>query len=106
MTWWYAASLLASLAGLGALDRRFRLALWVRPRQAVAVVALTVIAFLGWDALGIALGIFFRGPGPFQLGVQVAPEIPVEEVLFLTLLSYLSLLLFVAWSRRFAGESR
>lgn len=105
MTWWYAASLLVSIAGLALLDRRFRLAAWVAPGRTAAIVALMVLGFLMWDAAGVALGIFFRGPGPVQTGLQIAPEIPVEEVLFLTLLSYLSLLLARAALRRARRDS-
>ena len=98
----YGASLLISLAGLATLDRRFRLALWDAPRRTVIVVASMVAGFLLWDLAGIALGIFFRGPGPYQSGLVIAPELPVEEVLFLTLLSYLSVLLYRAFARRWA----
>jgi hypothetical protein len=34
-------------------------------------------------------GIFFRGETSFMTGLQIAPEIPVEEVFFLALLCYL-----------------
>ncbi|HLP22797.1 MAG TPA: lycopene cyclase domain-containing protein [Microbacteriaceae bacterium] len=100
MSWWYAASLGVSLLGLGLLDRRFRLAFPVAPARSALVIAASVAMFLVWDAWGVALGIFFRGPGPYQLGLLIAPEIPVEEVLFLSLLSYLTLLLAYAWQRR------
>ena len=50
--------------------------------------------FLVWDSPGIALGIFSRGESPLMTGVLLAPELPLEEVFFLTLLSYVALL---AW---------
>ena len=100
----YALALVISLAGLATLDRKFRLAFWPHRRRTAVVVGVSVLGFLLWDLAGISLGIFFRGPGPWQSGLVIAPELPVEEVLFLTLLSYLSLLLYFAWNRR--AESR
>ena len=102
MGWVYGLALLISIAGLSAIDRRFQLALWVEPRRTLAVVALSVVGFLVWDLLGIGLGIFFRGPGPWQSGILIAPELPIEEVVFLTLWSYLSLLLYLAATRRYS----
>ena len=46
--------------------------------------------FLVWDAAGIGLGIFFRGDPSLLVGVQLAPELPLEELFFLTLLCYLT----------------
>jgi hypothetical protein len=35
--------------------------------------------------------VFFRGETDFMTGIQVAPEVPLEEVFFLTLLCYLTM---------------
>lgn len=100
----YAAALLISLFGMVMIDRRFKLAFWQSPARSAAVVATGVVGFLLWDLSGIGLGIFFRGPGPWQSGLVIAPELPVEEVLFLTLLSYITLLTYLFVQRR--RESR
>ena len=51
---------------------------------------------LVWDLVGIGLGVFFRGETSYMTGLQIAPELPVEEVLFLTLLCYLTMNLLAA----------
>lgn len=99
----YAAALAVSLAGMLTVDRRWRLVLFARTPGAwwrgLAAVALGVAFFLVWDLAGTRLGIFFVGPGDYQSGVLVAPEIPLEEVGFLTLLCHLSLVLAAAVQR-------
>jgi lycopene cyclase domain-containing protein len=98
----YLIALVVSLLGLGALDWRYRVALFADARRTLVTVALGVAFFLVWDLLGVGLGIFFRGDAPYLTGWVVAPEVPVEEVAFLTLLVYQTLLLWLAFSRRHA----
>ena len=52
------------------------------------------VPFLLWDLAGISQGIFFRGTTEFMTGLQIAPELPVEEVFFLALLCYLTMNVF------------
>jgi len=101
MGWLYLGSLVLSVCGLGLLDYRHRLAIFDGQLiRTLITVAVGVVFFLGWDLAGIAHGVFFRGAGPYMTGVLIAPELPVEEVLFLTLLSYVLLLSYLAASRR------
>jgi len=101
MGWLYLGSLVLSVCGLGLLDYRHRLAIFDgQLARTLFTVAVGVVFFLGWDLAGIAHGVFFRGAGPYMTGVLIAPELPVEEVLFLTLLSYVLLLSYLAASRR------
>jgi lycopene cyclase domain-containing protein len=100
----YLGALAVSLAGLAVLDRRFGLAFWSQPRRAALTVALAVAGFLGWDLIGLGLGIFARGDSPHQTGLLLAPELPIEEVFFLTLLSYVALLVWRGLAR--AGRPR
>lgn len=102
----YLAALSISLLGLGLLDWRFRVALFAEPRRALLTLAIGVGFFLLWDAAGIGLGIFFRGDGPYMTGVVLAPEIPLEELVFLTLLVYQTLLLWRYFERRHEGRLR
>ena len=90
----YGAALLVSIAGMAVLDHRFGLFFFAAPLRAAAVLAAGLVFFLTWDLAGIALGIFFRGQGPYMTGWQLAPELPVEEVGFLTLLCYLTMNLY------------
>jgi len=94
MNWLYLAALLVSLLGMVVLDRRFRLFFWADARRAAIVLPAGVLFFLLWDLAGIGLGIFFRGPSPLVTGIVVAPEVPIEEVFFLTLLCYLTMNVF------------
>ncbi|ANP72502.1 lycopene cyclase domain-containing protein [Cryobacterium arcticum] len=85
----YLLALLVSLTGMVVLDRRFGLFFWRAPVVAAAVLAIGVAFFLAWDLWGIGAGIFYRGETDFMTGLQLAPELPVEEVFFLTFLCYL-----------------
>ncbi|NYI39983.1 lycopene cyclase domain-containing protein [Demequina lutea] len=100
----YLAALFVSLAGLGLLDRRYCLALFADARRTLATVGIGVAVFLVWDLEGVGLGIFFRGDSRYLTGIQVAPEVPLEELFFLTLLVYQTLLLWLAFSRRPAAR--
>jgi len=100
MTFAYLAALLVSIAGLGTLDFRYRVAVFAQPLRTVATVGVAVVFFLLWDLMGVGLGIFFIGDSPYVSGVVIAPEVPVEEVFFLILLAYQTLLLFLAFGRR------
>ncbi|WNB85391.1 phytoene desaturase family protein [Cellulomonas sp. ATA003] len=106
----YLGALLVALAGLAALDRRYRLAFWVDARRAAICVAVGVVFFLAWDVAGLALGIFARGESPHMTGVLLAPDLPLEEAFFLALLSYNALLawraLDLAAQRRAVGRGR
>ncbi|NHN45626.1 lycopene cyclase domain-containing protein [Chryseoglobus frigidaquae] len=92
----YLGALLISITGMMVLDRRFRLFFWRDARRAAIVLPLGVIFFLIWDVGGIVLGIFFRGVTDFMTGVLVGPELPLEEVFFLTLLCYNTMIAYTA----------
>jgi lycopene cyclase domain-containing protein len=96
----YLAALVVSIAGLGFLDWRYRVAVFAQPRRALATVGIGVAVFLAWDVAGVGLGIFFRGDAGYMTGVQLAPEVPLEELFFLILLNYQTLLLWRALDRR------
>jgi lycopene cyclase domain-containing protein len=90
----YLLGLSISLLGMVVLDRRFRLVFWRDARRAAVVFVVGIVFFLIWDLAGIATGVFFRGEGPLLTGVQLAPELPLEEVFFLALLCYSAMNLF------------
>lgn len=98
----YAGALLVSIGGMVVLDHRHRLFFFADARRAAVVLAVGVTFLAAWDLVGVALGIFFRGTTPFMTGLLLAPEFPVEELGFLTLLCYLTMNLYVAFSRRLA----
>ena len=87
----YLAVLIVSFAGIAVIDHRLRLAAFRAPAATALAVSAAVALFLTWDVLGVRSGVFFRGQTDFMTGMLVAPEIPVEEVVFLAFLSYLAL---------------
>ncbi|WP_417512246.1 lycopene cyclase domain-containing protein [Microbacterium sp.] len=100
MSWIYAAALLTSTACLVLLDVRFRLVFRLRPTASAVALAIGVLFFIGWDAAGIGLGVFRHVDSHWATGVLLAPEFPIEELLFLIFLSYLTLILLSGWQRR------
>ena len=93
MSFVYLAVLLGSAAGVLVIDRRFRLFCWAAPRRAAAVLGAGTAFFLAWDLAGIGLGVFLHGDGPYMSGLMLAPELPVEELVFLLFLCELTLVL-------------
>ena len=95
----YLLGLLFSICGLTLIDYRFKLAFFRRPPIAAVVIAISVTFFSLWDLAGISMGIFFRGHATYLSGITIAPEFPIEELFFLTLLSYSTLIVFTAVER-------
>ncbi|TAH32126.1 lycopene cyclase domain-containing protein [Candidatus Saccharibacteria bacterium] len=90
----YLFALLLSIGGLAVLDWRYRLAFWHDARRSGVTLLYGILIFVVWDILGIALGIFKHGNSPLALPFTLLPEFPVEEIFFLGLLCYCTLLLF------------
>jgi lycopene cyclase domain-containing protein len=101
----YLAALLIALTGMVVLDRRFGLFFWRDARRAAIVLIAGVVFFLAWDLAGVGGGIFFRGETSFMTGLQVAPEVPLEELFFLTLLCYLTMNVYGWFSLRLSKRS-
>ena len=106
MSYLYLIGLVVALTGMVVLDLRFRLFFGRAPLRAALTLVLGVAFFLAWDAAGIGLGIFFRGTTSLLVGVQLAPELPLEELLFLTLLCYLTMNVYGALTRRSSSWRR
>jgi lycopene cyclase domain-containing protein len=87
----YLVVLLISIVGMATLDRRFGLFFWRDGWRAFVTLLVGVVFFLIWDIVGIDAGVFFRGETSFMTGVQLAPELPLEEVFFLVLLCWLTM---------------
>jgi lycopene cyclase domain-containing protein len=102
VTFAYLGALLFSLLGMGLIDFRQKLALFAHPIRTTISVATTVILLLAVDLVGIALGIFFRGQTTLLSGILIAPELPLEELFFLTLLCYTTLVSYL-WFKK-GGE--
>jgi lycopene cyclase domain-containing protein len=91
----YLVAILVSAGGIAALDARWRLAAWRAPGRTAVAVAVGTAFFLIWDAVGIATGVFVKGDSALLLGIDIAPELPLEEPFFLAFLCYFGL---VVWA--------
>ena len=87
----YLGALVVPLASMVVMDRRWRLFLWDDARRGAIVLAPGVVVFVSWDAAAIRLGFFERGHGQALVGVENAPHLPLEELFFVTFLSYLTM---------------
>lgn len=87
----YLTILLVTLGCMVLCDWRWKLAFFLDARRATILSIVVVVAFLVWDGLGIATGSFFRGGSDYMTGIILAPEMPVEEPLFLFFLTYLTI---------------
>jgi lycopene cyclase domain-containing protein len=100
----YLLALAVSLFGLFLLDQRFKLVFFKDWLAGSVALIVGVAFFLIWDLFGISNGIFFRGETSGLTGLMVAPELPLEEIFFLTLLCYTTLQVFLALGRIVHGR--
>lgn len=105
MTGGYLAFLLIGLVGLAIIDWRWKLVWVYGRRRTLATLAISVAFFLVWDATGIGHGIFFEGSNAWLVGVNLAPNLPIEEPVFLALLSYQALIAYAGFARRFGAKA-
>lgn len=90
----YLFGLLLSIIGMSLLDRRFKLAFWYDRRRTLLVVLLSIIVFTIWDLSAIGLGIFIHGSSQYMLPFTILPHFPLEEIFFLALLCYCTLVIY------------
>lgn len=99
----YLGALLLSLLGMGLIDYRYKLALFLDARRTALTLLVGVAVFAVWDAFGIGLGIFINGDTRYVTGLLLAPHFPLEEVFFLLFLCYFTLVLYrlgeIKWPR-------
>ncbi len=100
----YLVSLLLGITCMLLLDHRFRLFFWRDATAAAIVTAVGVLFLLAWDLAGIGLGIFLRGEGTIATGLLIAPELPIEEPVFLLFLVLCTMVLYTG-ARRLLGWS-
>ncbi|WOH19020.1 lycopene cyclase domain-containing protein [Paenarthrobacter sp. GOM3] len=100
----YLGSLLLGIGCMLLLDHRFRLFFWRDATAAATVTAVGVVFLLAWDLAGIGLGIFLRGEGTIATGLLIAPELPIEEPVFLLFLVLCTMVLYTG-ARRILGRA-
>lgn len=99
MNFIYLIVLLVSLTGLALIDAKHKLAFARNPKAAIVAMFIPYLVFVIWDTAGIALGIFFKGQSALLSGIMLAKDFPLEEVFFLALLCY-STLIVSTWFDR------
>ncbi len=102
----YLTALLLTLGCMLLLDWRFRLFFWRDALSASLVTVAGLAFFLLWDAAGIAGGIFFRGDAAIATGVVLAPEMPLEEPVFLVFLVVCTMVIYTGAVRILATLRR
>ncbi len=90
----YLLAILVSAAGIAVIDARWRLAAFAAPVRTLAAVGIGVMFFLAWDAVGILTRAFIKGDSGLFIGIDLAPELPLEEPFFLAFLCYLGLVIY------------
>ena len=100
MNWLYLTCLIISFFGMAIIDRRYNLAFFKDSKRTFLTLLVSVGVFVVWDIAGIALGIFYSGHSPYMSGLYLGPEFPVEELVFLTFLTYFTLVVYRFWSKR------
>ena len=100
MNWLYLSALLVSFSGMAVIDRRYSLAFFKDSKRTLLTVLVSVGVFVVWDIAGIVSGIFYSGNSPYMSRLYLGPEFPIEELVFLTFLSYFTLIMYRFWSKR------
>jgi lycopene cyclase domain-containing protein len=101
----YLAAELAALAGVVVIDARLRLFFWADARRAAVVLVIGVVFFLLWDLVAIGAGFYGRGAGGALLGIEVVPHLPLEELVFVTFLSYVTMVVLALVRRALAARA-
>jgi lycopene cyclase domain-containing protein len=89
----YLGTLVAGSGCMALVDRRWRLVLWADVRRALLVLGAGLVLFLAWDVAALELGLYRRGESSAMTGIEVAPDLPLEEIFFILFLCYLTLVL-------------
>ena len=97
---WYLIGLIVAIGCLLLIDWRFKIALFGHTRQALLTLFAVIGLFVVWDVLGIQLGIFFHGGSELTLPVRLMSEFPLEELFFLFLLTYVTLIAYQFMRRK------
>lgn len=103
MSFLYLTGLLISSACMLLIDHRFKLFFFRDPFAASVVTLIGLVFFLLWDAAGIVMGIFLMGESRYVTGIVVAPEMPLEELFFLTFLSACTMIIYTG-AAKFLGR--
>jgi lycopene cyclase domain-containing protein len=94
----YITCLLTAIGLLVLADFRQRLAFFYDWRRTSKTLGAAIVIFLVWDIMGVALQVFYPGNNEYSLGIIVLPGVPLEEILFLSLFTYLTLIVWKVYA--------
>lgn len=94
MQWSYLIGLSVAIGCLVLIDCLQKLAFFYHARRSALTIGIAMGVFIVWDLIGIRLGIFFSGHSPYALSFMLLPEFPLEELFFLLLFCYVTLLTY------------
>jgi len=90
----YLSCLLVALGCLFFVDFRFKLAYFLDKKRTLITFMIAIPIFLLWDIMGIVLNIFSKGDSAYSLKFEIFKNFPIEEIFFLILLVYTTLILW------------
>ena len=90
----YGLSLLGALFCMGLIDYKHKYAWFNDRRRTLLTIIPALLVFIVWDIAGIGLHIFAAHDSTYRSGLRFGPNFPVEEILFLTLLTYTALVIW------------
>lgn len=93
--------LIIGISGLLLADRHYKLALFGNTLSCLKTITATVMLLFIFDIIGVINGVFFTNY-KYVVGIYIfTPNLPIEEILFLMLLSYFSLIVYLVLNRKF-----
>lgn len=99
MSFVYLTSLVIAIGCICLIDLRYKLAFWFDAKRTAITLIASIFLFVIWDMLGISFGIFFDGTSQFMLPVRLLPHFPLEEIFFLFLLTYVTLVMYKGFQK-------
>lgn len=92
--YFYISILLFSLCGICLADWQYKLAFWYDWRSSAKSIGFVIALLLLFDIAGIQQQIFSTNQS-YVVGIYImTPNLPIEELLFLFLLCYVTLILY------------
>lgn len=90
----YGLSLLVVLGCLYLVDRRYKLAFAYDKKRTALVLVMSWLFFVVWDVVGIWQKLFYTGDSQYITHLFIIKDFPIEELLFLMVLVYSTLLVW------------
>ncbi len=92
--WFYLVFLLVGVCGLFFADAKYKLVFFYHAKAAIKTILILITILLLADIAGIKLDIFFTNQR-YVTGLHIiSPNLPIEELVFLFLLSYVTLIVY------------